>query len=97
MEFETKFNLLQNWKEKSTFYQFKKKSFIFSVDAAGGVPWLHVEENAKVLNLGTCASFSSKEQLDFQVQTWPDLHKIPQNMEIRQSLDPKTSKVTRGP
>jgi hypothetical protein len=31
----------------------------------------------------------------FVVQTWPNLHKIPQNMQIIPNLDPKILKVVR--
>jgi hypothetical protein len=39
------------------------------------------------------SGYLSRRFWDRGVQTWPNLHKIPQDMQIRSNLDPKISKV----
>lgn len=56
-------------------------------------PWVHHEISSeydlKVLHLERIGSD------EVGIQTLPNLHKIPQNMQIRQSLDPEISKLVR--
>jgi hypothetical protein len=52
-------------------------------------PWLAIRNNVR------CYGVNSPHFWDFGVQSWPNLHKIPQNMQIRPNLDPEISKVVQ--